>query len=70
MKKTIDLNRLHKQEYMKPTMKFAKIEDLDIICTSPEDGNALVDDPDWEWDEGGANAKSQGGFNVWDDLNE
>ena len=44
-----------KKKYMKPTMREFRIQHRRIICASPpkSQNNRFVDDPDWEWDEGG-----------------
>ena len=46
-----------KKKYMKPTMREFRIQHHRIICASPSppkiQNNRFVDDPDWNWDEGG-----------------
>ncbi|MBR1394264.1 MAG: hypothetical protein IJ559_01215 [Prevotella sp.] len=37
MKQVIDFNRLPKQEYMKPTMRVVKIQQTQMLCSSPYD---------------------------------
>ena len=41
-----------KKNYMKPTMRVVKIQQQQIICTSPLN-SILADDQDWIWDEEG-----------------
>ena len=44
-----------KKKYMKPTMREFRIQHHRIICASTleRQNNRFVDDPGWNWDEGG-----------------